>query len=73
VRIDSTVIEADIKHPTDAGLACRMTQATRGADETPAFRARQGWRDTRDRFCIALEGRQGRERWPRPPPYSWLP
>ena len=39
VRIDSTVIEADVKHPTDAGLASQ-----RGAGAGPGGpQARAGW------------------------------
>ena len=49
VRIDSTVIEADVKYPTDAGLAAHGVRAlAREARELGALVAEQGWR-VRDR------------------------
>ena len=49
VRIDSTVIEADVRYPTDAGLAAHGVRAlAREARELGALVAEQGWR-VRDR------------------------
>jgi transposase, IS5 family len=52
VRIDSTVIEADVKYPTDSGLASRGVRALAGEGRKLAKLVKEKTRRVRDRSRV---------------------